>query len=353
MRRGRLIAAVVLLVLAAGIVAGVLWVRSMLSPQRFTAMLRDQVNGAGLQMQLDGPARPTIWPHLAVRLDGLSLRRAGSDQAMLAARQVQLVVPWSSLLRGETRIETLQINAPRLDLQQARTWLTAYRSSTTSTEPFRLPSIETGIHLVDGTVINGSSLLLKSMSVDTGKLQSGQPFSVHIRATNPDNKPLELKLETTPEQVGEAVQLKPLKLYLSAGAPPALDLQGHLRWDGGMTLSGVLEGVLHLTRGDYQASLTFLADSGAAGKGMRVTLEGNGTHLDLALDPAQTWQWWTRISADQAGPMPLPPVNGVISADKLDIGSLHIEGLRVKASEPAAATSSDAPAPAASVQDSR
>ncbi|MGB8716922.1 MAG: hypothetical protein WCD66_11265, partial [Rhodanobacteraceae bacterium] len=353
MRRGRVIAGVVVLVLAACIVAGVLWVRSMLSPQRFTAMLRDQVSGAGLQMQLDGPARPTIWPHLAVRLDGLSLRRLGSDEPMLAAQQVQLVVPWGSLLSGETRIETLEINAPRLDLGQARTWLAEYQSRTTSAAQFRLPSIDTGIHLVDGTVINGPTLLLKSMIVDTGKLQSGQPFHLHVQAMNPDNRPLVLKLETTPEQAGDSVRFKPLKLYLGAGAPPGLDLQGQLRWDGGMKLAGTLDGALHLARGDYQASLRFVADSGNAGKGMRVTLDGNGTHLDLALDPAQTWQWWSQISAAQAGPLPLPPVHGTIATDKLDIGSLHIEGLRVESDEPGMAASVAAPARAASAPSAR
>lgn len=352
MRRGRLVTGIVLLVVAVCLVVGVVWVRSMLSPQRFTDMLRDQVNAAGLRMQLDGPAQPTIWPHLAVRLNGLSLRRDGHDERMLTARQVFLVVPWSSLLHGETRIEKLQIMSPQIDLEQTQAWLGEYRQGKGQASQMELPTIEAGIHLEDGTVVNGNSLLLKSLSVDTGALKSGQSFQLNIQALDPENRPLVLQIDTTPEQTGSSVQFNPMQLYLSAGAPPSLQLSGQLQWQGGLAFAGALDGTLRLAQGDYKTSIKFLpdidGDAGTPEKSMRVIVDGDGTQMDLVLNPAQVWQWWQQISATDAGTIPLPPVKGIVSTDTLDVGSLHIEGFRMQVTEPGVSTSIGSPAPAAS-----
>lgn len=352
MRRRRLVTGIVLLIVVVCVVVGVVWVRSMLSPQRFTDMLREQVDAAGLRMQLDGPAEPTIWPHLAVRLNGLNLRRVGHDAPMLAAREVFLVVPWGSLLHGEVRIEKLQIMAPQIDLEQAKAWLGEYQQKNTEASQLALPTIDAGIHLEDGTVVSGHSLLLKSLSIDTGALKSGQAFQLNIQAMDPENRPLALQMETTPEQTGASVQFNPMKLYLSAGAPPSLRLSGQLQWHGGLDFAGALDGTLKLAQGDYSTSLKFLpgsnGDARTPEKSMRVTVDGDGAQMDLVLNPAQAWQWWQQISATDAGTIPLPPVEGTISADKLDVGSLHIEGFRVQVTEPGVTTSIGSPARAAS-----
>lgn len=353
MRRGRLIAGVVLLIVVLCVAGGVIWVHSMLSPARFTALLRDQVQAAGLRMQLDGPARPTIWPHLAVRLNGLSLRRTGTDAPMLAARQVLLVVPWNSLLHGETRIEKLQIDAPRIDVGQVRAWLTGLQPDNAGVPGAHLPTVEAGLHVVDGTVLDGRSLLLKSLQIDTGTLKSGQVFQLDVQALDADNRALALQVETRPVQEAGTVRFKPLQLYLAAGAPPSLRLAGHLDWGGGLQLAGALDGSLKLARGDYSTSISLPpsvppagGEPDARGTVMRVVIDGNGTHMDLHINPVQAWQWWQQISAGVDGSLPLPPVQGSISADSLDVGELRIEGLTIKSTEPTPAASVGAAAAA-------
>lgn len=355
MRRGRLIAGLVLLIVALCVAGGVIWVHSMLSPARFTTLLRDQVQAAGLRMQLDGPARPTIWPHLAVRLNGLSLRRLGSDVHMLDARQTLLVVPWSSLLHGETRIEKLQISAPRIDVGQVRAWLAEYQQGNVANSRVSLPTIEAGLHVVDGTVLDGRSLLLKSLRVDTGRLKSGQAFQLDVQALDAADRPLVLQVETTPLQQTGAVQFKPLKLFLAAGAPPSLRLAGQMDWSGGLQLAGALDGTLKLAQDDYKTSISFQPpapsadnDPAADDPEMHLVIDGKATHINLRMNPAQAWQWWQQISAGTDGSIPLPPVQGSMSADSLDVGGLHIEGLEVKSTVSAPASSSGA-APASSI----
>lgn len=345
MRRARLIAlgGVVLVVLA--VLVTVLVVRDMLSPRHFTALLAEQAAKVGLELHLQGPARPAIWPHLAVRLYGLQLNRRGYDESMLRARQVLLVVTWSSLLRGEPHIQKLRVLAPRIDLEQVQAWLADLDHEATSKAP-SLPTIGTGIHVADGVVVKHNTLLLKGLQLNTGTLKPGKPFTLHAQALSAEGQSLEVRLQTRPIPGARAVTFDPLNLYLAAGAPPALRLHGTLRWRGGLRLQGGLSGTLELADGSFDASIGW-PQGEQADDTMRLQLSGDARQLDLVLEPAQAVAWWQRISAGTG--LSLPPIEGTVSADSLDLGSLHIQGLSITSRVPASAASRAAPAEAGSV----
>ena len=344
MRRGRRVLAIVLLVVLLAAIAGVVAVRSLLSPQRFTAMLRDQVNAMGLQMQLAAPASPSLWPHLAIRLNGLGLRRNGTHEPMLTADEAFLVVPWSGLLRGEARIEKLQIHAVQIDLGQVQPWLAGLdRDNAGSTA--KLPTIEAGVHVDDATVLKGSTLLLRSLSLDTGTLRPGQNFSLAMQARDADNRPLELRIDSVPEQHGAVVSLDPLELYLAAGAPPSLRLKGHLRWSGGAQVTASMQGILALEHGDYTSRIETQRTSDGETR-LQLVVDGAATHMNLSLAPDDAWHWWQRISAQDGSTLALPPVLGSVRADELDLGAVKIRGLLIESGAPAAAGSSAAAAAA-------
>ncbi len=339
---------VVLLVLVVLLVVGVIAVRSLLSPERFTALLRDQAHAQGLQIQLAGPASPSLWPHLAVRLNDVHLRREGVDAPMLTADEAFLVVPWSGLLGDDVRIEKLQINAPVIDLEQVRAWLAEREQRPGQTSGVQLPTVEAGMHVSNATLLQGRKLLLKSLNLVTGKFKPGQPFSLDIKALDKENRPLALTIDTVPTQIGESIALNPLKLYLAAGAPPSLRLQGRLRWSGGSQLAGALQGTLQLAQAEYASSIETQATP-EGGMRLHVLLDGKGSHMDLSLEPDKAWRWWQQISADDGSSVSLPPIRGSMTAEKVELGDLKIRGLHVQSDPLAPAATADRPAAAASI----
>jgi len=74
-------------------------------------------------------------------------------------------------------------------------------------------------------------------------------------------------------------------------------------------------------------------------------IDGEQDHAALHLPPLALSDWWAGMHAGK--PPSLPPVQGTIDAAQVDVGSVHIKGLRVRATpgSPAAAGSS-APPPA-------
>src|SRR5690348_6656223 len=119
----RWIAAVVIVLVLLVALAGVLVVRSLLQPQRFTALLQSQLANSGLVLSVDKPASPALWPHPAVQLQGFRLSVAGASTPLLSASEARIVVPWRALLHRELAVERLEIENPRIDLDQLQTLL--------------------------------------------------------------------------------------------------------------------------------------------------------------------------------------------------------------------------------------
>lgn len=323
----RLLAGVVAAVVLLALLAAALAVRSLLSPERFTELVSERVQAAGLELRLDEPAKPTVWPHLAVQLRGLQLRRSGYGDTLLRAREVLLVVPWRSLLRGEARISALHVNSPVVDMDEIQAWLGGLGGGTDSGVP-QLPRVDAGISVADGTVLRGNQLLLKALRVQMDRLEPERALTLHVAALDARDRPLDLRLDATPRQLAEAIELAPLELRLSAGSPPAVALGGALRWYGGSRLDGQLDGGLQLADGEFRAHIGWAAGADADPAPLHVVLDGAESHLDLSMDPARVVRWWQAITAAD-GALPLPPVRGSVRVQKLDLGALKLEGVRV------------------------
>src|SRR5574337_1040186 len=97
----RRIAVVIAVVLVALAVAVVVYVHHLLQPQRFTALLENDLAAAGIRLDLDAPAEPALFPHPGVQLQGFSLTNIGSGTPVLQASGATIVVPWRALLHGD------------------------------------------------------------------------------------------------------------------------------------------------------------------------------------------------------------------------------------------------------------
>ncbi|BDW86163.1 cell envelope biogenesis protein AsmA [Roseicyclus marinus] len=75
----------------------------------------------GREVRLSGEVRPTLWPYLGVRAEGLRVGNPdwAGDAPLIAAEALSLRVPWSAALAGEVRIEEITLIAPEITLVRA------------------------------------------------------------------------------------------------------------------------------------------------------------------------------------------------------------------------------------------
>lgn len=334
--------------LASGIAVAVLLATAlvlvyvMLRPERFTRTLKAGARDAGLELTLTAPARPSLWPRPGVRLEGLQLYVSGQPYPLLIAESGRIVVPWHTLLGGATAITKLQLDTPRLDLDQLRIALADLPTGNGKGAP-ALPRIDTGITIRDGALMRDGQMMLEHIDLHTGSLVPGKPFTLDAEAGGEGREPRLAKLTFTPRRGTDgAIELDQLALDVRSGHHVALQLAGKARWMGGAQWLLDLAGQWTSSQGDpYKIALTSEPRPGAPQE-FHVKVDGKAGSADVSLSPARLTAWWRHITgAYTPGPLPTPPLNGQVKAAELNLGDLHAKDLVL--------SSGDAlPAPAAS-----
>lgn len=319
----------------------------MLRPQRFTQTLKAGARQAGLTLTLTAPARPSLWPNPGVRLEGLQLYVSGQPYPLLIAESGRIVVPWRTLLGGDTAITKLQLDTPRLDLDQLQRALANLPAGNGAPD---LPRIDTGITIRNGTLIRNNQLMLDHIDLHTGALVPGQPFVLDAEAGNDGKQTRLVKLSFTPQRTHDgAIALDKLRLDARSGEHVALQLSGAARWMGGARLQLGLTGQWTTAKGDpYKISLSSDPKPDTP-RQFHLKVDGKAGSADLQLSPAKLTAWWRHITgAYTPGPLPAPPLDGTVKAAELNLGELHAKGLELSSGDalPAAAASSKPPASA-------
>lgn len=343
----------VLLIVCASVVLAIVLtalvsVYLLLQPDRFTAMLQAQARDVGLELSVSSPASPTLFPHPALELQGLTLIARNADMPILLAVRGRLTLPWHTLFGGPTVISRLDIDSPRVDLDALQAWLSNLPPRPAG-EPMQIPRIDAGIRIFGGSVVRGDQLLLRDVSLEAGKLAPDRPFPLDLSAQTADGTPLHLQLSATPHMAADVLQLEDIGLRLSQGNTLSLQLTGGAHWHGAANASLQLSGKLdHANAGTYNTSLTLTPANQQDPLLLALKLDGKDNHIDLRLPPIALTNWWTQLSNSQDPQLAVPPGSGRIEVAKLDTGSMHIEGLSVQAGDavPASAASTAAPAPA-------
>lgn len=376
---------VIAVVLVALAVALVVYVHHLLQPQRFTALLENDLAAAGIRLDLDAPAEPALFPHPGVQLQGFSLTNIGSGTPVLQASGAIIVVPWRALLHGDVAIERVDVNAPRLDLGELEALLARLPHHA---GPPRLPTIATGVHMSQGTLTRNGSPLLFDLSLSTGALAPGQRFRLDASARTAAGRRLTGMFATTPSAVrNDVIELDSLQVGVAEQNGAALQLEGRGSWRGGEDLALQLAGSLRhrsfappapassASRAKAGASAAASAPSMSAPTGDNATdkvalqiiparagvpltvmlkLDGDDAHADLRMQPTQFDDWWTRLLAAKPGEPSGPlPFTGTAQAKQLDLGWLKGTDISIDAGPdlaPAPGTSTGpAPASATSV----
>lgn len=344
----RLLLGVGVLVLAAAL-AVVVAVYLLLRPDRFTVMLQEQAQQAGLLLNLGSPASPALFPRPALDLNGITLSAKGADSPILLATHGRLVLPWRTLFGAPTAISRMEVDAPRVDLDALQAWLAALPPQAEGSVP-AIPRIDAGIHIEHGSVVRGNQLLLGNVTLSAGTLAPGLPFPLKLSASTADGVPLQLRLTAIPRMQGAAVRLDDVQLHLSQAGNGVLTLAGHARWHGAADATARLAGKLDRAgAGSDDVALALTPANQTHPLLLHLQLDGTGKHIDLQLPPLALAHWWDALrgAADQpsepteAVQPGVPPGSGSVQMAKLQIGSLRIDGLSIQAGD-------DAPAPAAS-----
>lgn len=313
----------------------------LLQPERFTAMLQTQAEAAGLELNLASPASPTLFPRPALDLSGITLSADGASAPILLAARGQLALPWRTLLGGPTVISQLQIDSPRVDLDALQAWLAALPAQPSGRPP-NIPRIETGVSITHGSLVRGNAVLLDNVSLNAGKLISGQPFPLNLSATAA-GVPWRLRLSATPRIEGNTLQLNAIALHLSQGSTTTLALDGSAHWHGAADASAQLAGKLdQADAGQYDISLALTPADQDNPLLLALKLDGPGNHADLRLPPLALARWWSRLGDPQQPQLSVPSGNGSAQIATIDIGSVHIEGLTMQADDSGPASASSA-----------
>ncbi|MGH8184635.1 MAG: AsmA family protein [Rhodanobacteraceae bacterium] len=376
--RLRWIALVTGVVVVALLIALAVHVNALLQPQRFTNLLENDLASVGVNLELQAPAQPALFPRPAVRMQGFSLTNQGSSTPILQASGATIVVPWRALLHGEVAIERVEVEAPRIDLGELKTLLARLPHHR---GPPRLPTIVTGVHMSQGTLTDHGTPLLFELGVDTGELVPGRRFQMDVSARSADGHRITASLATVPSSPHDGtIDLDPLQLAFSKHGGVSLQLDGQGHWQGGETFAMQLNGSLRHPSFAPPPPAPSAAPAGSApptsqpanGSGtttdkialsiqpargktpitIALKLDGNDAHVDLKLQPTEFGDWWQRLLASSPDHPPGPlPFTGQAQVQKLDLGWLQATGLRIDADPnlaPASAASVAAPASATS-----
>lgn len=335
-------------VLLLAAVIGVYW---LLQPDRFTASLQAQARAVGLDLSLANPASPTLFPHPALELQGITLNESGATMPILLAARGRLALPWHTLFGGPTTISRLEIDAPRVDLDALQTWL-GHLPSSDGGRPPQIPRVDTGILISRASVVRGNDILLDNLALETGQLHPGKPFSLDLTASDANGDPVQLRLLATPRPSGEGMSFENISLHLSHGADTTIDLRGSARWHGAADASADLGGHMNLAdAGNYELSLMLTPADLRDPLLLKLHLAGPGRNADVRLPPLQLASWWSQLTDTKGGgQLVMPPGSGHIDVDHVELGGVSAEGLSLDIGDGIPASATSAPAPASTTK---
>lgn len=308
----------------------------VLQPERFTAMLQSRAEAAGLDLGLANPASPTLWPKPALELEGLTLRARGSGTPLIVASRGKLVLPWRTLLGGETTVSRLELEGARIDVDAVSAYLDTLPPRPSTAGAF-LPGIDAGFNVSRGTLTRGNRLLMSDVDIDAGRLANGRAFDLTLSAMI-DSQHYAMTLGTRPILARGVLTLGDMQLDLSSDDRFAASLEGSATWRGGADVGASFTGratrhdappldiVLGMTPANQQDPLS-----------VALKLDSPTEHVDVRVPPLAVAEWWTGINA--GGTPTLPPLLGTVDAQAVDMGSVHVKGLRIRATADDAAAS--------------
>ncbi|HEX6614423.1 MAG TPA: hypothetical protein VF022_11215, partial [Rhodanobacteraceae bacterium] len=212
----------------------------------------------------------------------------------------------------------------------------------------------------------------------TGPLVPGTPFHMDASARNGADRGGKLSLRMLPRPRDGMLRFENIDLQIGVEQGAQAHLAGDAAWGGGDALAANLRGGFTLAAHgstvavastpapaasaaapeparSYTLALRIQPAQGAMPMVAALKLDGEGQHVDVTVQPAALPGWWSQVlgSAPETA-LAAPPVAGNAQLDALDVGPLHMRGVRIEAGPhvvPASAATAGGPAESASSGD--
>lgn len=156
------------------------WViNRQLEPTHFAALALGQAgNLLGLELTSAGQPDYALRPEPRLRLPDFTARLPGAGPVLLHARQLELSLPWATLIDADAAlvITRVSLDEPVLDLAIMRRWL----ATQPTTPTIELPTFTHGLRIQDGT-LHDTGWRLQGWSLALASLQPGKPATVITR----------------------------------------------------------------------------------------------------------------------------------------------------------------------------
>jgi hypothetical protein len=168
----------ILLVLALLAVALLLTSYWLSRPRSVAAIVTRQVGSAlGLEVHAEGIAEYRLRGTPMLVLREVRVREPGAKDLMLAARRIQVSLPWSTLRAGGSALvaRRIELDAPRLNLPALQHWLAARPPSRK-----RMPTLTGGLRIRDGEIVN-DDWRIDGIDADMPLLDPVRPLAARLR----------------------------------------------------------------------------------------------------------------------------------------------------------------------------
>lgn len=359
MLRGRrtLLVIGLLAVLAAGTVIAVRWVLRPDNVARMIGNWTERELGATLTLPESPGVR--LLPRLQVQLSGARVERDGALAA--SAGELNLALPWSVLWTGQTRVESLQLRRPVIAWPELMVLLANLSDDDGPARAPRLPRIEVGLRVEDGTLLSGDGeddWRLDQFSLITTPMLDGEEFHLDAgaRLRGRQNRALSLTLRTRPrnDATGIALEDTHLRWVVSPDGQPlseglGMELGGRLHLDAiglnHVDLAGTLPAWpdwlpdplgLDATQ---PVAIAFRLDEGENALRFELTQGSQHFRAELAADEANM------ALAQLANPIAaIAAIRGEWRLEALEVGGARIEGIELDVRTlPPAAQDDDGP----------
>lgn len=202
----------VLVALATATLLVARWTR----PERLGAFLVDTARSKfGADLRFGAQARYAFLPRLHAVLPAPSLALPGSAEPFIAARSLELDLPWRNLWRGGIEVERLEIIAPVLDLDAFEAWLAARPAGAAA-----LPELRLALRIRDAGLRRAGKTLARGVDLD---LASTGDLGAWLNALGKDGATIALPPLAGQARLGEVhageALLEGVELQIDDGAP--------------------------------------------------------------------------------------------------------------------------------------
>jgi hypothetical protein len=334
--------ALALLVLLAG-VGLALW-RLTADRERLSRLLVERARTSyGLELRLRAPAAVELWPRPSIRLEGVRASVAGSARLVAEIETVSATVPWRALWARELALGGVVVVHPRVHREALVEWLAALAPADAGPpEPLRWPSSDRPLKIEQLAWVDaaGAAVTPATLDLTLTPIAVGTPLAIDAVWRSPA-KPITLAIRGVPRDSGAGLLLDQLSATLSANATAGTSV----RASGSASFASPAAWSLHARLDALRWPQWLVAAPDGIDAAQRIALEARidargdtlgllarGTLGGSALDARLSVPESVLAAPNGAGIVQtlLRELRGTASIDRLEIGGMVLEGIRIE-----------------------